>query len=401
MSERAGGASIEPGPSGSNTIQKEEEMTKLSRAAPACVASFACAVALLVAACTDTAENPSSNLPQGGDDTTQSSGTSTVPQGTNDTTQSSAPSAEPPHGGKVVASIAIHPETGGLAVGEGAVWALSWGNWTLARIDPAGNDVAARITVKPKKPCPPSPSPCGNVAAGNGAVWVSLATDNTVARIDPKTNSVAAHIPVGRGPQAIATSPGAVWVANAGGPSISRIDPKTNKVVATIRVGPAGACCDRMTVTAGGGAVWATVTELGTVVRIDPRTNKVSARIKLPWKQGLPCGLLAANQGAVWAAGAHCASSSGSGVVMRIDPRTNRPTRAVTGFEAPIGLGLAFGSVWVADLDLKEIDRIDPRTGRIVARLPVGGLPILLEVGFGSVWVRDDTGLVLRIKPQR
>jgi streptogramin lyase len=72
----------------------------------------------------------------------------------------------------------------------------------------------------------------------------------------------------------------------------------------------------------------------------------------------------------------------------------------VAGFKTPIGLTLGFGSVWVADLDTKAISRINPRTGRIVARLRVGGLPIRLAVGFGSIWVRDDTGRVLRIKPQ-
>jgi streptogramin lyase len=68
---------------------------------------------------------------------------------------------------------------------------------------------------------------------------------------------------------------------------------------------------------------------------------------------------------------------------------------------APIGLGLGFGSLWVADIDRKTIDRVNPRTGRIVARLRVGGIPIRLAIGFGSVWVRDDTGRVLRIAPQR
>ena len=47
-----------------------------------------------------------------------------------------------------------------------------------------------------------------------------------------------------------------------------------------------------------------------------------------------------------------------------------------------------------------EIDRVNLRTRKIVARLPVRGVPISLAVGFGSVWVRDDTGRVLRIKPQ-
>jgi streptogramin lyase len=75
----------------------------------------------------------------------------------------------------------------------------------------------------------------------------------------------------------------------------------------------------------------------------------------------------------------------------------------VNGFRAPIGVGLAFGSVWVADVDDKAVDRVDPRTRRIVGRLPLGQLPlpVLLRVGFGSVWVRDDSGNVLRIAPRR
>jgi virginiamycin B lyase len=312
----------------------------------------------------------------------------------------SAPTKALPRGAKVVAKIPIPPETGGIAIGEGAVWTTSWGASRLTRIDPAGNTVAAGITVKPVKPCPPSPDPCGEMAAGNGAVWVGLSTDNAVARVDPQTNSVTAMIPVGPQPGAIATSPGAVWVANAGGPSVSRIDPATNKVLATIRVGPAKARSDRMDVTFGGGAVWATVSELGAVVRIDPATNKVTAKITLSWMtSGQPCGILAAYQSAVWAASAHCPASSGLGTVTRIDARTNKPTKVVTGFKAPIGLAFGFGSIWVADLDSQAIIRINPRSGRIVGRLPVGGKPIRLGVGFGSLWVRDDTGRVLRIKP--
>jgi len=66
-----------------------------------------------------------------------------------------------------------------------------------------------------------------------------------------------------------------------------------------------------------------------------------------------------------------------------------------------VGLGLAFGSVWVAVLGSANVDQIDPRTGRLVERLPVGGIPVRLAVGFGSVWVNDDRGHVLRIQPQR
>jgi YVTN family beta-propeller protein len=301
-----------------------------------------------------------------------------------------------PRAGKIVARIDI-PQTqgsGGLAVGEGAVWVMSDLVSTLFRIDPQRNAVIARIKVKPSKPCPEFPQACSEAAAGNGAVWVSHPSDDTVSRIDPQTSSVVATIPVGRHPDGIAVSPGAVWVANSGGPSVSRIDPASNRVVATIPVGPARACCsDFMELTVGGGSVWVAVPNLNSVVRVDPATNAVTARIHVP---GQAYGFLAADQRAAWFAAAH-----GASVVWRIDPRTNRPTKRVKGVTAPIGLALGFGSLWVADLDAKTIDRVNPRTAAIVAGLRVGGYPVRLTIGFGSVWVRDDTGRVLRIQPQR
>jgi virginiamycin B lyase len=306
---------------------------------------------------------------------------------------STTSSAALPRGAKVVARLGIPQGAGGLAVGEGAVWAMRSAVSTLMRIDPARNAVVARITVKPVHACPPFPASCGEAAAGDGSVWVSLVPDNMVERIDPQTNTVTEKIAVGPQPEGIAVSPGAVWVANRGDPSLSRIDPATNRVVATIPVGPASACCsDHMAVTAGGGAVWVTVPNLDAVVRIDPATNRVAATIRL---SGHPCAFLVADARAVWAAGDHCTS-----VVTRIDLSTNAPTGAVKGLRTPIGLGLGFRSLWVADLDSQAIYRINPRTNRIVARLPVGGYPVRVAVGFGSVWIRDDSGRVLRIRPR-
>jgi YVTN family beta-propeller protein len=286
-------------------------------------------------------------------------------------------------GGKVIAKIAIPSGYGGFAVGEGAVWAMSDDASRLTRIDGRSNAVVARIKI----------APGGELAAGNGAVWITHPGAGTVSRVDSQTNRETATIKVGPGPQGVAASPGAVWVANSGGPTISRIDSATNLVVATIRVGPSSAASDRMSVTASGRTVWVGVPDLDAVVRIDARTNKVVARI--PTRSS--CGPLAVSKDSVWVAGAHCGAQ-----IARIDSRANRRNGKVKGkLSAPIGLVLAFGSLWVADLDAKTIDRVDTRSGRIVARLAVGGYPIRLGVGFGSIWVRDDTGRVLRIEPGR
>ncbi len=286
-------------------------------------------------------------------------------------------------GGKVIAKIAIPSGYGGFAVGEGAVWAMSDDSSRLTRIDGRSNAVIARIKI----------GAGGELAAGNGAVWVTHPVEGSVSRVDSHTNRETATIKVGPGPQGIAASPGAVWVANSGGPTISRIDPATNQVVATIRVGPYSAASDRMSVTASGRTVWVGVSGLNAIVRIDATTNKVVARIHT----APSCGPLAVSKDAVWLAGAHCGAQ-----ITRIDPHANRVNGKVKGkLSAPIGLALAFGSLWVADLDAKTIDRVDTRSGRIVGRLPVGGYPIRLDVGFGSIWVRDDTGRVLRIRPER
>jgi YVTN family beta-propeller protein len=295
-------------------------------------------------------------------------------------------------GGKVVARIPIPENSGGLAVGEGAVWSTSDAVSVLTKIDPRRNTVVAKTKLPLHNPCPDLPGSCGEAVAGDGAVWLARVSDDVVLRIDPAASAVVATIPVGPQPEGITATPGAIWVVNKGGPSVSRIDPATNRVVATIPIGPSGACCsDHMSVTAGAGSVWASLPSRSMIVRIDPATNAVASRIRLA---GQPCAFLAAGDRAVWSAGAHC-----SGTVLRVDPKTNRGGRPVEGFTTPIGLALGFGSLWIADLDSQEVDRVDERTGRIVGRVRVGGYPVRLAVGFGSLWVRDDTGRVLRIKP--
>jgi YVTN family beta-propeller protein len=295
-----------------------------------------------------------------------------------------------PPGGKVVARIRVGrhslPLRGGgpLAVGAGGVWAMSESHGTLMRIDPARNAIVARIKVA-------SPD---SIAAGEGGVWLTDPSQDTVSRVDPATNSVTATIHVGPRPEGIAVSPGAVWVVSAGDSSVSRIDPTTNRVVATIRLGPKRACCgEHMSVIASPRAVWVSVANANSIVRVDPATNSVVATARI----GYPaCGSLAADETGVWSASGEC----GGDLVTRIDARTNKLTTR-RAERQPVGLEIAFGSLWVAVSGSGNVDQIDPKIGRLVARLHIVGLPIRLGVGFGSVWVNDDFGRVLRIKPER
>jgi streptogramin lyase len=138
-------------------------------------------------------------------------------------------------------------------------------------------------------------------------------------------------------------------------------------------------------------ALWVAVPNANTIVRVDPANDRVVATLKLPYS---PCAFLVADEGGIWSAGGGCADKVG-----HIDIRTKKVTGTVPE-PHPVGLALAFGSVWVAAIDSANVDQVDPRTGRLVARLHVGGTPVRLGVGFGSVWVNDDNGRVLRVQPK-
>jgi YVTN family beta-propeller protein len=288
-----------------------------------------------------------------------------------------------PRGARVVARIAVPPGGGAFTVGEGAVWAMDNDNETLLRIDPKRNAVVGRIELPGAE----------DAAVGEGAVWLTHPITSTVSRVDPATNKVSATIDVGLQPAGIAVSPDAVWVVNAGDPSVSRIDPATNRVVATIKVGPERACCaEHMSIVATSEAVWVAVTNANELVRINPATNTVTGTAKLPY---CPGAFLAADKDAIWSSGGGCAD-----LVARVDPDTGSLTAKLVE-PHPVGLALAFDTIWVAVLGAKNVDRIDPQSGRLLARLPVGGAPVRLAAGFGAVWINDDEGHILRLEPAR
>jgi YVTN family beta-propeller protein len=289
-----------------------------------------------------------------------------------------------PRGARVAAAIPIPAGFNAVAVGEGAVWVLNNDSSTLFRIDPGTNAIVARIRFV---------DTAEDAAAGAGALWITHPAVDAVSRVDPSTNAVTATIPVGSTPAGIAVSDDAIWVANSGGPSVSRIDPRTDRVVATIPVGPLRACCtEHMSLSADSTDVWVALPNLNALVRIDPRTNMATNTVHVPYT---PCAFVVAGDGAVWNSGGSCGDAIG-----RLDSRTRTVASVIYGEPHPVGLGLAFGSLWVAALRASSVDRIDPQTGKLVSRLRVGGHPVHVRVGFGSIWVDDDTGRVLRLEPR-
>ncbi|MET8645927.1 cytochrome D1 domain-containing protein, partial [Streptomyces sp. NPDC004675] len=144
------------------------------------------------------------------------------------------------------------------------------GPWAWLRACVAGLAVLAGLALPAisSSPAWADPSPDAYVANGGSG---------NVSVIDTRTNTVVATVPVGSGPQGVASTPNGrrVYVANRGSNTVSVIDTRTNTVVATIPVGtmPLG-----IAITPNGRRVYVANVLSGVSV-IDTRTNTVVATV--------------------------------------------------------------------------------------------------------------------------
>ena len=257
-----------------------------------------------------------------------------------------------------------------LAVGEGAVWALSLQDRTVTRIDLDTKKAGAPVTLR-DVPI--------DIATGAGAVWVRQG--DGLSRIDPHTSRITRTIALPAGEFAgdlaflnwgfaqVAVGAGAVWAINPDR-TVSRIDPASGRRVATIDV-------DAATIAAGREGVWFIGGEdTLSVTPIDPRTNRVGRSIRLG-AQNLSA--VAVGGGYVWA------SAEGDGLVWRIEPGPRPVSRTID-----VGVGVTFlayddGAIWAANYRDGTVSRIDVKTDDVDAT-PVGAVQGL-AAGAGSAWV--------------
>jgi DNA-binding SARP family transcriptional activator len=162
-----------------------------------------------------------------------------------------------PETGRIVKRADVPGDLNGVAVGAGAVWALTGPAATILRIDPHTAVVTDRIAIV-TRPKVLSTHPIG-VAADGEFVWVLNGNTATVTKIDPKLHAVVAMLPLGlnRGSIGLAAGQGAAWVSNEYDGTVTRIDAETDAMT-SITVAPH----DRPTdVTVAGGLVWVSVDE--------------------------------------------------------------------------------------------------------------------------------------------
>lgn len=291
--------------------------------------------------------------------------------------------------GRVVATIPLGRDPGGLALGGGFLW-VTGVDGTLFRIDPSTN----RLVGEPLKvDLNRGPTQIGAVEFGAGSVWVLR--PGGVLRIDPTTLRVVASIEVASILNGLLVTDDAVWITlpDSEDNSLVRIDPSTNSVIGSpIKVGERP-----YFVAAGAGSIWTGNHDDGTLSRIDPHTNSVIASIQLPIApHGLTYG-----EGSIWVSDLH------DNGVFRLDPATNQ----IMGDRIPLTfpaapIAVSDGAVWVgpgSDDYLSRtgddrLARIDPNTRRVIDTIHVGGKPVDLLVAPGTVWVAvRDPGLIVRI----
>ncbi len=303
----------------------------------------------------------------------------------------------PPSGLRIVSSVTVDVGVGPMTAGFGSVWVGSSLNRTLVRIDPATNETLATISLG---------TVAVGLAVGEGAVWAvgggdpatgPLAGEAFLMRIDPRTNTVSARLPL-EGAYGVAVGRGAIWVASAR-EHLWRVDPVRMQVTARIAIDrPHGvaATADAVWVTSGRGEVM--------VERVDPSRNVVTASIATGPSSGAVATVAIGTQ-LVWV-------GNGDGTVTGIDPATNtvRTTLRVAGrsFESLADDGA--GTLWVASSPIpaspssptptspSTILRVDVATGKSSPPLDVGQVT---GVAFfdGALWVADRSrGSVLKIQ---
>lgn len=158
------------------------------------------------------------------------------------------------------------PGRSGIAVGEGAVWAIT-SNDELRRYSAEVGTQEAAVSL---------PSHSSGVIVAFGSVWITGTGNDELYRVDPTTNQIAATIDLHSNPRSLAVGEGSVWIHNEGDGTVQRIDGKSGDLIATIKTGAVG----KGAIAVGGGFVWVN-TRAEPIIQIDPHTNSVRGKIKI------------------------------------------------------------------------------------------------------------------------
>lgn len=229
------------------------------------------------------------------------------------------------------------------------------------------------------------------LSAGGGDTEPEVAGDRAPNPADAPEPKVLETIEVGAPPAGLTVGEEAkVWVAEPQAGRVEGIDTEIEQVVP-----PSAEAAGAASVTVGFGSIWAVSPREDAVYRLDPAEG-------LPPKP-IPVGDhpsdLAIDENGIWV------SNEGSDDVMRIDPAAEEvdAIEQVGADAAPRSIATGGGSVWVANIDGRNVIEIDSQAGRRVGgAIPMGSRPNDLAYGEDGVWVVDNVdGTVTRISPRK
>ncbi len=251
------------------------------------------------------------------------------------------------------------------------------------------------------------------------AVWAVSFDNSTIAKVDPTTNTVAAVVDLeGRAASAVAVGSD-VWVAgygSAAGTNLYRVGAESATLISRFGVGEL--CCD---LAFGGESLWA-IDPSGRLLLIDPVAGDLLQQVPITIDRNAHTNVVYAND-FVWFA-------SDTTDLSRFDPATG----AIDSFDVGSGVpfvardGLLWGAsaheVWAVNaegavverLDLADsmevlslelvgsdlwvgirhpgyvgaVLRIDRVTGAVLQEFDDIEIPARMVVGFGSLWITDS-----------
>jgi tRNA A-37 threonylcarbamoyl transferase component Bud32/streptogramin lyase len=267
------------------------------------------------------------------------------------------------------------------AAAAALAWLVSGGGTAVARadslvrIDPAGGKGVAGLAVGGR---PSAVTVCG------GSVWVTIRT-GAVFEIDP--TSLREHtVRVAGTPTDVADDGDLAAVVSGPPETVTMIDAGFGRVSDVVAVPRGGAPA---TAVAFGRDIWIANPSARRLDLLDPPYTATSGAVRLP----APARLVAAGDGALWAAGGR--------TVWRIDPGSRRVVRRYRLSFSSQAIAAGDGGVWLVDRAGDAVARLDPSSGRIVARLRVGRSPAAVTLGAGAVWVANRVdGTVTEIDPR-
>ncbi len=262
------------------------------------------------------------------------------------------------------------------------IWAIAGDTQTIKRLSSTADHQKGNLDYIPSA-----------LAMGEGALW-ALSESGKLMRINKSTLAVEATIDISGGPRDVAVAGGAVWVAtdpnSAGKPSLLRFDPETQQLLGTTEVGNDNDQVSELAVTET--AVYALIENGFGVARIAADTGAVEKTVRLGAAGGYGYGEISVWGDALWVLDTY------SDKLMRLNA-TSLEEEVGESVSSDLDGDLAAGSdkVYATSLDGEKAVVFDATTGKSVMEVPLGGRPkgratLVTKAGVLLIGLADQEG---------